>query len=69
MRSMEFSIITWKKKEEPKPIFHCTIHRCRMIRLADGLRCPICGGVKVATKTVYTHNPSAEAQATQAIKK
>jgi Zn finger protein HypA/HybF involved in hydrogenase expression len=51
----EFTIIPWKKQEESKLYFHCAQCRgVRMVRLADGLRCPNCGNTRVATRLVHT---------------
>ena len=51
-----------KKYEEPEQRYHCKYQiGCRMIRLADGLRCIFCGGTEIATRTVFTfNNPSAQ---------
>jgi hypothetical protein len=51
-----FTIIPWKKQEEPVLKLHCKFDRgSEMVRLPDGsLRCPLCGGVKVATRTKFT---------------
>jgi hypothetical protein len=67
-RNKEISIITYTKLPEPELHLHCKIHRaCRMIRLADGLRCQICGGGEVATKTVFTFMKEPVSLGTQAL--
>ena len=54
-QNKDFSVIAFKKYEEPEQQYHCKDHPgCRMIRLADGLRCQICGSPYVATRTVMT---------------
>lgn len=54
-QNKEPTVIFTKKYEASELHFHCAQHPgCRMIRLADGLRCQICGGVNVATKKVLT---------------
>jgi hypothetical protein len=59
-QNKEFSLIVSKKEEPQEMFYHCVQHPgCRMLRLADGLRCQICGGTEVATRTVFTfNNPS-----------
>jgi hypothetical protein len=53
------TVIFSKKYEEPELYFHCKQHTgCRMIRMADGLRCQICGGVEVAIRTIILNDPS-----------
>jgi hypothetical protein len=50
-----FTIISWKKAEEPEMVYHCAIHRSRMLRFPDGaLRCTVCGGVDVAIRITDT---------------
>lgn len=49
-----FTIIALPKNEKPVQHYHCAVHSSRMIRLPDGLRCPICGGVDIATYQVQT---------------
>jgi hypothetical protein len=62
LKNKEPTIIFSKKYEEPELYLHCKEHPgCRMVRLADGLRCQICGGTNVATRTAITfNNPSAQ---------
>lgn len=57
-----FSVITYTKDKEPEQQYHCKYHTgCRMVRIATGLHCQICGGTEIATKTVFTfNNPSAQ---------
>jgi hypothetical protein len=51
----EPTVIFTKKYEQSELFFHCEQHPgCRMLRLADGLRCQICGGTNVAIRTVQT---------------
>jgi Zn finger protein HypA/HybF involved in hydrogenase expression len=57
-QNKEPTVMFMKKYEEPKQYLHCA--QCpgeRMIRLSDGLRCPTCGGVKVAVRTIILKNP------------
>ena len=61
-QNKEPTIMFIKKYEGPEQQYHCKEHPgCRMKRLADGLRCQICGGTNVATKTMITlNNPSTQ---------
>jgi hypothetical protein len=61
-QNKEITLILWKKYEEPEQRYKCAQHPgCLMYRMSDGLRCQICGGVEVATKTVITlNNPSTQ---------
>ena len=52
-QNKEFSIIALKKYEEPELHLHCAQHPgCRMVRMATGLRCQICGGVNIVTRNI-----------------
>jgi len=54
-QNKEPTVLFTKKYEEPELYFHCKYHPgCRMVRMATGLRCQICGGNEVAVKTVDT---------------
>ena len=59
-QNKEPTVIFTKKYEQEELFLHCKFHRAsRMYRMSDGSnRCQICGGVDVATRTVYTTNPS-----------
>ena len=60
-QNKEPTVIFSKKYEEPEQWYHCKYHPgCLMYRMSDGsLRCQICGGVEIATMTVFTfNNPS-----------
>jgi hypothetical protein len=66
-----FTVIPWKKYEEPKQHFKCKIHDCRLLETANGWYCPIsCGPTYAAVRKVYTHthhttNPSAQFSRTE----
>jgi hypothetical protein len=53
-----FTVVTYKKTEEPKQHFRCRIHGCRLLEIPDkGYWCPIsCGPVPPATRVVFTFN-------------
>jgi hypothetical protein len=54
-QNKEPTIIFSKKIEEPELYYHCKYHPgCRKVRVSDGLRCQICGGVEVATMIKMT---------------
>ena len=63
-QNKEITVIPWKKEEPEQLHFHCAQHPgCRMVRMAPGLRCQICGSPNVATRTVITlNNPCAQEQ-------
>ena len=64
----EPTVIFSKKYEEPEQQYHCAQHPgCRMIRLADGLRCQICGSPQIAIRTIMLNDPS-KSSSTQALK-
>ena len=61
MRNKPFTIITYKKYEEPKQHFNCRIHGSRLLEISGkGLWCTEgCGPTILATRTVFTlNNPS-----------
>jgi hypothetical protein len=53
------TVMFTKKYEEPEQQYHCKYHPgCRMVRIATGLHCQICGGVEVAIRTIILNDPS-----------
>ena len=56
MRQNKEPIVLFTKKvEEREQRSHCKFHPgCRMVRMATGLRCQICGSNEVAVRIVDT---------------
>jgi hypothetical protein len=51
----KMSVIGLKKQKPKERFYHCSVHTSsRMVRMADGLRCPICGSPDVAIRIVDT---------------